>query len=76
MFLMLRTGYGVGFEAGDHDNRLALESCDEIAVGPHQWRHNQRKTPFGRSRGLRANIHETEGLLERSIALVVCDTGF
>ena len=43
MFLILRTGSGVGFEAGDHDNRLALESCDEIAVGPHQWRHHQRK---------------------------------
>jgi len=42
MFLILRTGSGVGFEAGDHDNRLALESCDEIAVGPHQWRHHQR----------------------------------
>ena len=43
MFLILRTGSGVGFEAGDHDNRLALESCDEIAVGPHQWRHHQRE---------------------------------
>jgi len=43
MFLILRTGSGVGFEAGDHDNRLALESCDEIAVGPHQWRHHQRQ---------------------------------
>jgi len=33
MFLILRTGSGVGFEAGDHDNRLGLESCDEIPVG-------------------------------------------
>ena len=47
MFLILRTGSGVGFEGGDHDNRLALESCDEIAVGPHQWRHHQRKVLAG-----------------------------
>ena len=43
MFLILRTGSGVGSATGDHDNRLALESCDEIAVGPHQWRHRQRE---------------------------------
>ena len=65
MFLILRTGSGAGFEAGDHDNRLALESCDEIAVGPHQWRHHQRIRELYI---LGANIHETEGLLERSIA--------
>ena len=42
MFAILRTGSGVGFAAGDHDNRLALESCDEIAVGPYQRQHHQR----------------------------------
>jgi hypothetical protein len=26
---------------------LALESCDEIAVGPHQWRHHQRELLSG-----------------------------
>ena len=53
MFLILRTGSGVDFEAGDHDNRLALESCDEIAVGPHQWRHHQRKLLSGDRGALR-----------------------
>jgi len=47
MFLILRTGSGVGFEVGDHDNRLSLESSDEIVVGPHQWRHHQREPLLG-----------------------------
>ena len=48
MFLILRTGSGLGFAAGDHDHRLALESCDEIAVGPHQWQnHYQRELLSG-----------------------------
>jgi len=50
MFLILRTRSGVGFAAGDHDNRLALESCDEIAVGPHQWRYHQQ-IPLSGDRG-------------------------
>jgi len=31
---------------GQHQRRrgTSLESCDEIAVGPHQWRHHQQES--------------------------------
>jgi len=34
----------LALQLGTVKNRLALESCKEIAVGSHPWQHNQRET--------------------------------
>ena len=69
MFLILRTGSGVGFATGDHDNRLALESCDEIAVGPHSATSPAR-TLFGRSRGFSGDFVQEDLCLMNDISLL------